>query len=90
MSLTNDFYINFKKKIMELLSNKDYILSKLKEKNALLKQKKNEYYQNLIKIETIILENRTCLHCQEKYIPKFNDDTSCNYHYQSLLYYSCR
>jgi hypothetical protein len=87
--LANEEYKNFSNEIKKIFDMKDLQIKQLKEENQKLKEQKKEIIAKYLIIDKEKNKEKECIHCHEKFIPKFNNHKSCLYHPGKIKYYSC-
>ena len=87
--LANEEYKKFSEEIKKILDRKDSQIQQLKEENQKLKDQKKEIIIKYSLIDKEKNKEKECIHCHEKFIPKFNNHKSCLYHPGKIKYYSC-
>ena len=87
--LANEEYKNFSNEIKKIFDMKDLQIKQLKEENQKLKDQKKEIIIKYSLIDKEKNKEKECIHCHEKFIPKFNNHKSCLYHPGKIKYYSC-
>ena len=87
--LANEEYKNFSNEIKKIFDMKDLQIKQLKEENQKLKEQKKEIITKYLIIDKEKNKEKECIHCHEKFIPKFNNHKSCLYHPGKIKYYSC-
>ena len=87
--LANEEYKKFSNEIKKIFDIKDLQIKQLKEENQKLKDQKKEIIIKYSLIDKEKNKEKECIHCHEKFIPKFNNHKSCLYHPGKIKYYSC-
>ena len=87
--LANEEYKKFSNEIKKIFDMKDLQIKQLKEENQKLKEQKKEIIAKYLIIDKEKNKEKECIHCHEKFIPKFNNHKSCLYHPGKIKYYSC-
>jgi hypothetical protein len=87
--LANEEYKKFSNEIKKIFDIKDLQIKQLKEENQKLKDQKKEIITKYSLIDKEKNKEKECIHCHEKFIPKFNNHKSCLYHPGKIKYYSC-
>ena len=87
--LANEEYKKFSNEIKKIFDIKDLQIKQLKEENQKLKEQKKEIITKYLIIDKEKNKEKECIHCHEKFIPKFNNHKSCLYHPGKIKYYSC-
>ena len=87
--LANEEYKKFSNEIKKIFDIKDLQIKQLKEENQKLKDQKKEIINKYSLIDKEKNKEKECIHCHEKFIPKFNNHKSCLYHPGKIKYYSC-
>ena len=87
--LANEEYKKFSNEIKKIFDIKDLQIKQLKEENQKLKDQKKEIITKYTLIDKEKNKEKECIHCHEKFIPKFNNHKSCLYHPGKIKYYSC-
>ena len=87
--LANEEYKKFSNEIKKIFDIKDLQIKQLKEENQKLKEQKKEIIAKYLIIDKEKNKEKECIHCHEKFIPKFNNHKSCLYHPGKIKYYSC-
>ena len=87
--LANEEYKKFSNEIKKIFDMKDLQIKQLKEENQKLKDQKKEIIIKYSLIDKEKNKEKECIHCHEKFIPKFNNHKSCLYHPGKIKYYSC-
>ena len=87
--LANEEYKKFSNEIKKIFDMKDLQIKQLKEENQKLKDQKKEIITKYSLIDKEKNKEKECIHCHEKFIPKFNNHKSCLYHPGKIKYYSC-
>ena len=82
-------YKKFSNEIKKIFDMKDLQIKQLKEENQKLKEQKKEIIAKYLIIDKEKNKEKECIHCHEKFIPKFNNHKSCLYHPGKIKYYSC-